>query len=472
MLLLRFLTFVLLLLLAGFGRAEGTVSPGTATSWACSVGDGKITGSTPFDACSLAYNRIIGSQDDRTIFSVASCAPIVPGQTVVQCATTQQRCVKDLGCGATAPGPGIQAIGTLGGCPANSSKVGDQCVCASGFSPDSRGASCVSADSCQGKAGKVVTRNYTIGWARTPDGNTSAWSTNIIQQGANLEGASSCDGACVGTLSFSTGVPNAWQSQVPNAQGLYRLSVDLGFTYTGATCNASQIDPATDPKAPSPPCDGYVGQLNLKTVCVGKIGSKDPTYTASTPVRNGNPAAGSDGAGSLAGRQAGGSTGDANGGPVSPRDGDIRGGSGSPIDGSGGTGTSGSGEKPRDPCGLPGTPPCKLDEVGTPTADQGRAGVNAGAVSMESAMDQRAQKLGDVSIGSSSRTVLPWSPSALLLPTAGCSVLTTQTRLGNLVLNACESQLAQLWRQLLGWLLYMLTLVYAWRSLTSATGGK
>lgn len=98
--------------------------------------------------------------------------------------------------------------------------------------------------------------------------------------------------------------------------------------------------------------------------------------------------------------------------------------------------------------------------------------MNAGSVSMESAMDQRAQKLGDVSTGSSSRTVLPWSPSALLLPTAGCSVLTTQTRLGNMVLNACESQSAQLWRQLLGWLLYMLTLVYAWRSLTSATGGK
>lgn len=266
---LRLLIVFLLLLFAGVARADGTVSPGSTTTWACSVGNGTITGSTPFDACSLAYNRVIGSQEDRTIFSVASCAPIVPGQYVVQCATTQQRCVKDLGCGATAPGPGVSATGTPGGCPSNSSKVGDQCVCASGFSPDAKGAACVSSHSCQGKAGKVVTRNYTIGWARTPDGNASAWSTSIIQQGANLEGASSCDGSCVGTLSFSTGTPNAWQSQVPNAQGLYRLSVDLGFTYTGATCNASQIDPSGDPKASSPPCDGFVGQLNGKTLCVG-----------------------------------------------------------------------------------------------------------------------------------------------------------------------------------------------------------
>lgn len=82
---LRLLIVFLLLLFAGVARADGTVSPGSTTTWACSVGNGTITGSTPFDACSLAYNRVIGSQEDRTIFSVASCAPIVPGQYVVQC---------------------------------------------------------------------------------------------------------------------------------------------------------------------------------------------------------------------------------------------------------------------------------------------------------------------------------------------------------------------------------------------------
>ncbi|MBB3193148.1 hypothetical protein [Roseateles terrae] len=346
-------------------------------------------------------------------------------------------------------------------CPANSSS------CLTGTNYVSVGLRQIPASACSEKAGKSESRNFTVGHSRTSGSEReSAWDAAVLKRGADLHNATVCDGTCEGVATFDQS-SNAWQSTAPDSNGLYRLSIDLTVTYTGATCTPAQKTPAMDPAAPSPGCDGYVGQINGKTVCVGKVGTSDPIYTAPNPILAGNPAAGSNGSASTGTRTNG--TGGAAGGPPSSVDGSIRGGTGSATNGSGGTGSSPSSSSngPQQEvkvCGTPGNAPCKIDESGTP---DGKGAFSSADGLLESA--SKAREAGMREAGD--RKDLPWSPSGILLPAAGCEVQKTETRLGTMPLDLCSSPIAQLWRQLLGWLLYMLTLLYCWRVAGGSIGG-
>jgi len=350
-------------------------------------------------------------------------------------------------------------------CPANSVSSGGHCYCSEGFKPS--GGVCVpSAGPCDAKKGTSEYLNFTIGYSRTSGkGEESAWEAHIIQRGLDMNGARVCDGQCSGTAAFGPDT-KSWQGTEPNTQGLYRVSVDYRVTYDGSTCKPADKTPAMDSSAEGGKCDGYVGQINNKTVCVGKQGTADTSISAPTPIQSGNPAAGSNGSSSLPSRTGG--AGDSAGGPASPGDGSIRGGSGSPTNGSGGTGggggaVGGSTEIKIETCGGSGQPPCKIDESGTPGGQGAYNGAN-------SALDGAMTGLDSAIRGAGNRSSLPWSPSELLLPSASCEVQRTETRLGPLTFDACSSPIAQLWRQLLGWLLYMYTLLYAWRTAGGSIG--
>ena len=357
-------------------------------------------------------------------------------------------------------------------CPQNAGdpSTGTSCTCAPGFAPS--GGQCLASQSCQAKQGSATPKNVTIGWSRTNGtGEATVWDAHSVAAGANLEGQSACDGSCGGTLSYSTpGVKNgAYQSQTPSAQGLYRLSVDIGFTYTGDSC--SQASQGMDTTAPPPACDGFVGQVNGQTTCVGKQGTTDTDIPQTTPWVKGNPAAGSDGGGgaTLGSREQAGSTGGNDGGPARTDDGTIRGGTNSVSSGGTGNSTSPTPTPPKDPCGLPGTAPCKLDETGTPSAQGAYGNASTG---IDNYVTNATGVYGNVTSGANSVRTLPWTPTALLLPAGGCTVMPTTTRFGVLTVDLCSSPLVALWRSLLGWLLAMFTVVYAWRSLTTAAGGK
>lgn len=339
----------------------------------------------------------------------------------------------------------------------------ETCPCPSGSKPNPAGDACIPDNACASKAGTSEQRNFTLGWSRTSGSEQeSAWDASVLQRGVDLIGTTVCDGTCLGTVSANN-QSNAWQSTQPNGQGLYRLSVDYTVTYTGATCTASQKSASLDPAAPSPSCDGYLGQINNKPACVGKPGTSDPKVTAPSPVLAGNPAAGS--TGTEPGRTGGG--GGSAGGPSSPSDGQIRGGSGSPTNGSGGTGSSATGDKEIkvEMCGSKGQPACKIDESGTP---DGKAAYDSAGAALERESGRRLDGIRDA--GNNQKS-LPWSPTGILLPPSICQKQTTETRLGPLSLDVCTSPIANLWRDLLSWLLYMLTLLYAWRAAGGSIGG-
>lgn len=242
------------------------------------------------------------------------------------------------------------------------------------------------ADQCAGKAGQLTQRNLTIGWSRI-DANAEAlipslyetpgWADGGIDNAVALVGTTQCDGAC----SYVVGNPKmAWHAQEPAPEtGLYRLSVTYEATWTGSQC--SDVSDPANPASPSPPCDGAFGTINGKPICVQQPGAPaDPTIQHPA-AKLGNPAAGGDGTSPLG--SAGEGPGGAGGGPGRGSDGDLRGSSG--AHGTPG-GTGGRGEDPqgKDPCGLPDTPKCKLDESGTPDG----SGAYTGA---QSALDQYGQ---------------------------------------------------------------------------------
>jgi hypothetical protein len=134
------------------------------------------------------------------------------------------------------------------------------------------------------------------------------------------------------------------------------------------------------------------------------------------------------------------------------------------------TGTPDAKDKENKTCGGAGQPACtmKIDEEGTATQEQGH-GAFGDATNI---MGDGIESIVTVINGSGDRTSLPWSPSSLLLPHGGCTPQITETRLGPLKFDPCNSPIVLLWRQLMAWLVYMLTLLYGWRSAIGATGGE
>ena len=239
-------------------------------------------------------------------------------------------------------------------CPPNSTAGGSNCTCNAGYTEV--GSTCVAPSVCD--VGQGRTFNRTQGWARTP--NADADDLVVDYGPGDLINAN--DGVCVGPIQS---VDRCYRSQVPTAQGLYRVSCDFTMVMTGDAPSGSVV-PETDPTTANATCPGFVGEVNGKTVCVGTASAPLPTPVAApnAPTAAGNPSAGvkpSSGEGS-------GSDGPSRT-PSTGSGGNAGGPSGAAV-GSGGTGVRDSdGTEPVGAvCGASPLPPCavKVDETGTP----------------------------------------------------------------------------------------------------------
>jgi len=261
----------------------------------------------------------------------------------------------------------------LGGatCPANSTAVTGGCQCNTNF--DESGGQCVPhVNQCTSKTGQVGLLNWTEGYTRTPDeGDRQAVGGPVISPPSSGQ---VCDGGCNVSLQVSGPGVQAYVSQAPTANGLYRRSVDYPSLNLGTECTMGAADAGAKKDLPPPDCPGSVGEVAGKTVCVGTAAKPVSTspigQPPATPIA-GNPAAGpkpvsGDGSGSgSTGRTPTSGTGTATGGPAGAGVGGKGGGAGgTAASGAGGMGTD---EKPT-PCGSPGQPVCavKVDEKGTP----------------------------------------------------------------------------------------------------------
>jgi len=123
-------------------------------------------------------------------------------------------------------------------------------------------------------------------------------------------------------------------------------------------------------------------------------------------------------------------------------------------------------------CGRPGEPPCKIDETGTPgdAAVPGILGPAIGALDA-AAIDLVAGINAQGPGGTGSKSVLPWVPAGLLLPSASCTPFSVTVRGNTYTTDPCSSDLVATYRSMVGWLLFMLTVLYCWRSLVSSAPG-
>lgn len=259
-----------------------------------------------------------------------------------------------------------------GVCPANSTAVSGGCQCNAEFMES--GGQCVpKVNQCTPNAGKVQVTNWTVAFFRTPDDNdySAVGPVNKLPPGGTF-----CSGGCTMNIP-DPGAPGwaAWRSQAPNAQGLYRGSLDIPAVNSGQECTPGTGDAPLSPTAVEPQCPGAVGEVNGKKGCYGT--AQNPVTTTPTdrppvPPIAGNPSAGpkpatGDGSGTgSAGRTPAAGDGGNAGGPAAAGVGGRGGSAGGTATGTGSSG-SGDGEKP-DPCGAPGQAQCnvKVDETGTP----------------------------------------------------------------------------------------------------------
>lgn len=245
-------------------------------------------------------------------------------------------------------------------------------------------------DVCATRAGASEIVNITAGWARDAGPTTPAqtWVYTYKLPASGTASMCSPDG-CLQSIDVNEPCADcqAYTSQVPGANGLYRKSVDFRAHYSGTSCAAGSGDVPPNLISASdtsdPPCPGYVGEVNGVRGCYGTadkpVRPTDPQMP-NKPQDNGNPAAGpkpSSGEGSGTGgtgRTPSTGAGGSAGGPA----GAAAGGTGSGGSGSGsGTRPDGTTNKPSDgkeqqACGAPGQPKCQIDETGTPKIEDGK----------------------------------------------------------------------------------------------------
>lgn len=319
-------------------------------------------------------------------------------------------------------------------CPANSDPSGAQCQCRAGF--DETGGQCIAhVNQCTSRPPSVV--NYTAGWQRTPNigSDEKLIAPNTISGGVG----SMCVGGCTTEVNVAEACPDckASVSQVPNDQGLYRVSVELMGKATGTECTAGSADaPATPDNSKDPPCPGYVGEINGVKGCYGTAASPVSgvqwTQGKDLPKTPGNPPAGINNRATPStgsGGSAGGPAGAANGRPGSAGTGTVAG-SGN---GSGRVGTQEGTEQ--QACGAPGQPKCdvKVDESGT-AKDAGTSFDGA-----KGELDTNKQSAQDAISGAHSITAPTWSFS-FQLPT-GCTAYQVGTFKGTeFTFNPCQYQ--------------------------------
>lgn len=254
-------------------------------------------------------------------------------------------------------------------CPSNSTTASGNCTCNTGFVE--QGGQCVDKDQqCKDKQGTSSVINVTSGWQRTPSASANEdwlFPTKVL----NSAGVGSvCSGGCTQSIDAAEPCPECggYVSQVPNAQGLYRVSTDFRGHYSGASCSGDSAGTVPSDSA-DPACPGFVGEVNGVKGCYGTADKPvrpeaPPPPLDKAPKDKGNPAAGqkpSSGAGSGsggAGRTPGTGTGGSAGGPAG-----AAAGSGNKPDGKTDKPEEG---KEQQNCGAPGQPKCSIDESGNP----------------------------------------------------------------------------------------------------------
>jgi hypothetical protein len=256
-------------------------------------------------------------------------------------------------------------------CPNGGTLSGSTCVCGSGYTDS--GTACV-ADVCPSTGTSTGTHNVTNGWALSPvpdaddvvvdTASSAVFGSHCIDTGTALCGMQ------VDT-SASGMIEGCFRSQSPNDEGLYRLSCDMKMKSTGAAACTADTSAPSNPAEPSADCpSGTIGTVNGKPVCLGTMPAHGVNFGQAE--RGGNPRAGtspvdhSNTAREPSAVSGGGP--DARGGPgVTVGPGGSVGTGNNSSGGSTGTGSTGPIEVDVETCGLPGTPPCKIDETGTPT---------------------------------------------------------------------------------------------------------
>lgn len=131
---------------------------------------------------------------------------------------------------------------------------------------------------------------------------------------------------------------------------------------------------------------------------------------------------------------------------------------------SGGTTTTGGNTSPTEviTCGLPGKPPCKIDETGTPTQGD---------------LSQAQAKLTEIQAqieGVMTPVELPWV-WGWSMPTGACSPIEVPSFVNGVPggqIDLCSHPAMQFWRRLWAWLLTVLAGWYAWRRYSSQVGAR
>lgn len=323
-------------------------------------------------------------------------------------------------------------------------------------------------NACGDKGGQVETINLTTGWARSPNPRANDIAINKpIPWGTNV-----CDGQCLIHAPMDpANLGECFRSQVPGPNGLHRMSCDVKFTHQAAECAAGQPkNPDLDPNAPEPPCPGTMGQVNGKKVCIPNVTEPYTDPTGSAGQGHGNPAAGprpgsgsgsGDGPGRTPATGEGGNEGGGTNAAV-PGGGSEGNGTGDGTPAGGSVGADNDSEPGPDPCGLPGSPPCKIDETGTPdgSATQGMRGDVAAA----------GDGVNNTVLGMTSPT-LSWQ-FVLPIPEGTCQALTWSDGKGHgMGISPCDDDLVGDLRAMLAWLLAALTAVYCWRSVRQFVSG-
>ena len=381
----RALVCVFLLCLVGLAHAEGTI-PFPPVQYMVGAGGnpadpqwGPTLDLTRAGACAKAPPR----------FGATASPPPGPygGGTLVNSNT---QCNITYNGGASSANVSVYQINPS--CPPNSTgpngtAPNQTCTCGAGTSPADGNTACVSSNACTAGNGLSQITNYTVGWVKNPNAEPVDSVANMVgdYKGPKI-GDNQCMAGCKRNVYGLAPSTKGFVSLEAGPTGLYRMSLDFVTVGMGVTCTAGASDAAGDPNTAPPACPGVMGMVNGVMKCLASSPSTPlpaPSNSASappagTPYTPGNPAAGDKpstgpGAGDGgAGRTPVSGNGSNNGGSSSASTGQLGGsgvgGGGSNTAGAGGagTGSTGDGTKPRDPCGLPGTPACKLDETGTP----------------------------------------------------------------------------------------------------------
>jgi len=364
-------------------------------------------------------------------------------------------------------------------CPANSTLQGAQCVCSAGYSQSGSGASTTCTQgpaNARGSGGPgspvpghgTGSRrvNFTIGWGRTPVPDSGEAISYPV-----AAGTTQCSNECEYIIGSAPGdVLGCYRSQDQGPNGMYRTSCDFIGTATGNSCSMAS-DGQSNPSAPEPPCLGEIiivpnsGGRELCVIFPGGTPTVEPDSASRSPAPEvfGNP-----GAGNAPATGPGSGSGPART-PTTGEGGNEGGGSSaaSPsVDyaGPGGVGVGGGSQTPIETCGLPGKPPCKIDETGTPSEAEGKgkmSGANAQLDQIESDRKNQLRGLGDSPVNS-----LPWGWSFPSI-SRSCSPMSVTAHGLDFGWDPCSSVYMERWRFLMAWALALATAIYVWKRVSN-----